>query len=292
MQIRFRWNRLLPYALIFPNVFIYTLFILVPVIWVFYLSFTNFTILNPGRWIGLSNYKVLLGDDTFHMALKNTLLYWLFTVIPTMAIGLVLASFLNTKISGLAAYRSFIYLPGVISSVAVCMTWLWLLDPRRGPINMLLESLKLHGRDWLHEPQTALYSVMIIGIWTGVGYAMIIFLAGLQGIPEHLYEAAMIDGASTLRQFVHITIPLLRPITFFLFITMTIRSFQVFDFVFILTNGGPANTSTTIVNEIVKSSFQDYRMGYASAIAIILLLITLIVTVVNYTVGSKASDID
>jgi ABC-type sugar transport system permease subunit len=292
MGIRFRWNRLLPYAFIFPNVFIYVLFILVPVVWVCYLSFTNFTILNPGRLIGLANYKLILKDDTFHMALRNTLLYWICTVIPTMAIGLILASLLNVRLTGLAAYRAFIYLPGVISSVAVSMTWLWLLDARSGPVNTVLEALKVHGHDWLHDPQTALSSIMIIGIWTGVGYAMIIFLAGLQGIPDHLYEAAKIDGATVIGQFVHITVPMLRPITFFLFITMTIRSFQVFDFVFILTNGGPANSSTTIVNEIVKSSFQDYRMGYASAIAIVLLLITLLVTAVNYTVGSKGSDID
>ncbi|TDF98835.1 carbohydrate ABC transporter permease [Paenibacillus piri] len=292
MGIRFRWNRLLPYAMIFPNVLIYTLFILIPVLWVVYLSFTNFTILNPGRWIGLANYKVLLKDEIFHMALKNTILYWLFTVIPTMVIGLILAALLNLKLSAIAAYRAFIYLPGVISSVAVSMTWLWLLDPRHGPINLALEWMGLHGHDWLREPQTALPSIVIIGIWTGIGYAMILFLAGLQGIPDHLYEAAEIDGASSLRQFFHITVPLLRPVTFFLFITLTIRSFQVFDFVFILTNGGPANTSTTIVNEIVKASFQEYRMGYAAAISIVLLLITLVVTAINYTVGSKESDFD
>lgn len=287
-----RWNRMLPYVFIFPNLFIYVVFILVPVAWVLYLSFTNFTILNPGQWVGAKNYMTLLKDSIFHKALLNTLAYWICTVIPTMLAGLILANFLNMKIRGIALFRASIYLPGVISSVAVAMTWLWLLDPMAGPVNTVLNALGFRGGNWLVDTQTALGSIMVIGVWTGIGYAMIIYLAGLQGIPDHLYEAAEMDGASGVRQFVQITFPLLRPITFFLFITMTIRSFQVFDFVYILTNGGPANSTTTIVNEIVKASFQEYRMGYASSIAIVLLLITLLVTIVNYTVGSKESDFD
>jgi multiple sugar transport system permease protein len=287
-----RWNRLLPYVFIFPNVFIYFLFIFVPVLWVCYLSLTNFTILNPGQWVGLKNYEILVQDSIFLKALSNTFLFWIGTVLPTMAAGLLMANFLNMKIRGVAFFRASIYLPGVISSVAVAMTWLWLLDPMQGPVNLILEAFGQRGSNWLHDPSTALGSIMVIGIWTGIGYAMIIYLAGLQGIPEHLYEAAELDGASSFKQFMQITFPLLRPITFFLFVTMTIRSFQVFDFVYILTNGGPANSTTTIVNEIVKASFQEYRMGYASAIAIVLLLITLLVTVINYTVGSRESDFD
>ncbi|MDF2964038.1 MAG: hypothetical protein K0S39_5773 [Paenibacillus sp.] len=287
-----RWNRYLPYLLIFPNVSIYIVFVLIPVCWVLYLSFTNFTILDPGQWIGGKNYSRLFNDSIFLRALKNTFLYWLGTVIPTMAIGLILANLLNMKIRGVSIFRAAIYLPGVISSVAVAMAWLWLLEPRVGPVNYVLGLIGLPGANWLQDPNIALESIIIIGIWTGIGYAMIIYLAGLQGIPDHLYEAAEIDGASGVKQFFLITFPLLRPITFFLFITMTIRSFQVFDFVFILTSGGPANATTTIVNEIVKASFQEYRMGYASAIAIVLLLITLIITGINYSVGSKDNDMD
>ncbi|MCU6795080.1 sugar ABC transporter permease [Paenibacillus sp. WQ 127069] len=287
-----RSSRYLPYLFIFPNVFIYFIFVLIPVIWVLYLSFTNYTLMNPGEWIGLKNYSRIIQDSIFLRAIRNTLFFWICTVIPTMALGMFIAQFLNLKIRFIAAFRASIYLPGVISSVAVAMTWLWLLDPMKGPVNVFLTSIGMTGENWLQDPKTALGSIIIIGIWTGIGYAMIIYLAGLQGIPEHLYEAAKMDGANTVQQFIAITLPLLRPITFFLFITSTIRSFQIFDLVYILTSGGPANSTTTLVNEIVKMSFSEYRMGYASTMAMVLLIITLIVTLINYTFGSRDNDID
>ncbi|MEK3913379.1 carbohydrate ABC transporter permease [Paenibacillus sp. FSL H7-0331] len=287
-----RSSRYLPYLFIFPNVFIYLIFVLIPVIWVLYLSFTNYTLMNPGEWIGLKNYSRIIQDSIFLRAIRNTLFFWICTVIPTMALGMFIAQFLNLKIRFIAAFRASIYLPGVISSVAVAMTWLWLLDPMKGPVNVFLTSIGMTGENWLQDPKTALGSIIIIGIWTGIGYAMIIYLAGLQGIPEHLYEAAKMDGANTVQQFIAITLPLLRPITFFLFITSTIRSFQIFDLVYILTSGGPANSTTTLVNEIVKMSFSEYRMGYASTMAMVLLIITLIITLINYTFGSRDNDID
>lgn len=210
-----RSSRYLPYLFIFPNVFIYLIFVLIPVIWVLYLSFTNYTLMNPGEWIGLKNYSRIIQDSIFLRAIRNTLFFWICTVIPTMALGMFIAQFLNLKIRFIAAFRASIYLPGVISSVAVAMTWLWLLDPMKGPVNVFLTSIGMTGENWLQDPKTALGSIIIIGIWTGIGYAMIIYLAGLQGIPEHLYEAAKMDGANTVQQFIAITLPLLRPITFF-----------------------------------------------------------------------------
>jgi multiple sugar transport system permease protein len=281
------WNRIVPYLLIMPNVLIFIVFILVPVIWVIYLSMTDYTMLQPPEWVGLKNFNRLLQDTIFHRALINTTWYWLGTVIPAMAIGMVLASLLTMKLRGLAMFRAMIYLPGVISSVAVAMTWLWLLDPVQGPVNGLLELVGIKGRNWLQNPDTSLVSVIVIGIWTGMGYAMIVFLAGIQGIPESLYEAAGLDGASGIKKFWYITLPLLKPMTLFLFITATIRSFQVFDLVYILTGGGPANSSTTIVTQIVGASFQEYRMGYASAMAVFLLAATLIITLIQYRIGSR-----
>ncbi|MBW7458913.1 sugar ABC transporter permease, partial [Paenibacillus sepulcri] len=194
---------------------------------------------------------------------------------------------LTMKLRGLAVFRALIYLPGVISSVAVAMTWLWLLDPLQGPVNRLLDVVGIGGQNWLQDPHTSLGSVIVIGIWTGMGYAMIVFLAGIQGIPETLYEAAGLDGASGIKKFWFITLPLLKPMTLFLFITATIRSFQVFDLVYILTGGGPANSSTTIVTQIVGASFQEYRMGYASAMAVFLLAATLAITLIQYGIGSR-----
>jgi len=286
------WNRFVPYLLILPSVLIFTVFILVPVIWVLYLSMTNYSMLQAPQWVGLKNFSRLLQDTIFHRALLNTTWYWVGTVVPGMAVGMILASLLTMKLRGLAVFRALIYLPGVISSVAVAMTWLWLLDPLQGPVNRLLGAFGIDGYNWLQDPHTSLGSVIVIGIWTGMGYAMIVFLAGIQGIPESLYEAAGLDGASGIRKFWYITLPLLKPMTLFLFITATIRSFQVFDLVYILTGGGPANSSTTIVTQIVGASFQEYRMGYASAMAVFLLGATLIITLIQYGIGSRNQAVE
>ena len=281
------WNRIVPYLMILPNYLIFAVFVLAPVLWIVYLGFTDYTILQPSEWIGGRNYERLFKDTLFHKAIINTIWYWIGTIVPTILLGLVLAALLTMKIRLLAAFRAFIYLPGVLSSVAVAMTWLWLLDPLRGPINGALEAVGIEGRNWLQNPDTSLPSVIVIGIWTGLGYAMIVLLAGIQGISESLYEAASLDGASGPQRFRYITVPLLKPILLFLFITATIRSFQVFDLVYILTGGGPANSSTTIVTQIVGASFQEYRMGYASSMAVFLLGITLIVTMLQYWLGSR-----
>ncbi|MFE5321631.1 carbohydrate ABC transporter permease [Paenibacillus sp. NPDC056579] len=284
-----RRNNLLPYVMIFPNVAIYFVFIFIPVVWAIYLSFTNYTILNPGKWVGLSNYAALLKDGIFQKAFWNTMIFWVFKVVPTILLGLVIAVMLNVKIRGVAVFRGAIYLPGVLSSVAISMAWLWLLHPRNGPINAIVKLLGFAPQNWLQDPVLALPVVIAVSIWTNIGFAMIIYLAGLQGIPSHLYEAAAIDGATGIKKFLHITVPMLKPITFFLFITLTIRSFQIFDIVYILTGGGPLNSTTTIVSQIVKTAFEEYKMGYASAQAIVLLFITVIVTFVNYRFGSSRS---
>lgn len=289
--MNYHWKqKIVPYLLIMPNLLVYTVFIFIPVIWVLILSFTSFSILNPGEYVGFANYIKMANDSIFIEAVGNTLQFWIFTVIPQMVIGLILAVLLHSKIRGVAVFRAGIYLPVVISSVAVAMTWLWLYDPIQGPVNQVMGWFGHSGYDWLKDPDVALLAIIIVGIWVGIGFAMIIYLAGIQGIPEHLYEAASIDGATGIRQFFIITVPLLKPMTFFLFVTSTIKSFQVFDLVYIMTKGGPVNTTNTIVTEIIATSFERYEMGYASALAIFLLGLTLVVTLVNYKVGSKDND--
>ncbi|WP_157794048.1 carbohydrate ABC transporter permease [Paenibacillus donghaensis] len=286
------WNRIVPYLLIFPSMFLFLLFVLIPVLRIIYLSFTDYTMLQPPVWTGSANYTKLLHDPIFGKAVRNTACYWLGTVLPSMGLGLVLAAVLTLRLKGLAAFRALIYLPGVLSSVAVAMTWLWLLDPLQGPVNRMLSLFGVAGRNWLQSPDTSLGSVIVIGIWTGMGFAMIVLLGGIQGISESLYEAAALDGASGVRQFIHITLPLLQPILLFLFIISTIRSFQVFDLVYILTGGGPANSSTTVVTQIVSASFQDYRMGYASAMSVVLLAVTMAITLLQYKMGSRNSSME
>ncbi|MEK5163722.1 sugar ABC transporter permease [Paenibacillus sp. FSL R5-0527] len=285
------WRRkLTPYLLILPNVLIYFIFIFVPLLCVVYLSFTNYSILSPGHWVGLSNYARMLEDQLFMGAVKNTFVFWIVSVLPQMALGLVLAVLLNSKIKGLSFFRAGLYLPSVISGVAVSMTWLYLYDFQSGPFNAVLKGLHLNPINWLGDAQYALMSISILGIWVGTGYALIVYLAGLQSISQELYEAAGIDGASKLRIFFRITVPLLNPMTFFIFVTATIRSFQVFDYVYVMTKGGPLNTTNTIVNSIVDTSFAQYEMGYASALSIFLLVITLVITLINYRVGTKTLD--
>ncbi|NOU93753.1 ABC transporter permease subunit [Paenibacillus sp. LMG 31456] len=285
------WSRrLTPYLLILPNVLIYFIFIFVPLLCVVYLSFTSYSMLSPGKWIGFSNYVRMFNDSIFMGAVVNTIVFWLVTVIPQMLIGLVLAVLLNSKIRGMAVFRAGIYLPSVISGVAVSMTWLYLYDNQNGPFNAILKWLHFSGINWLGDTHYSLMSISILGIWVGTGYAMIIYLAGLQSIDAQLYEAASIDGATGLRSFLRITVPLLNPMTFFIFVTATIRSFQVFDYVYIMTKGGPLNSTNTIVNQIVDTSFGQYEMGYASALSIFLLVITLAVTLINYRVGTRTLE--
>ncbi|MGF9696619.1 carbohydrate ABC transporter permease [Paenibacillus sp. MABNR03] len=285
-------NRVSPYLFVFPSMLLFVWFGLIPIAWIVYLSFTDYSMLQPPVWKGLDNYVRLLQDPLFAKAVGNTAWYWLGTVLPSMAIGLVLAVLMSMRLKLLPLFRALIYLPGTLSSVAVAMTWLWLLDPSSGPVNRWLSFIGITGRNWLNSPDTSLASIIVIGIWTGIGFCMIVLLGGIQGISISLYEAAALDGASSLRQFFYITIPLLKPMLLFLFIIATIRSFQVFDLVYILTGGGPANSSTTIVSQIVNASFQEYRMGYASAMAVFLLLVTLAVTLLQYWLGGRNSASD
>lgn len=285
-------NRVFPYLFVFPSMVLFVWFGLIPIVWIVYLSFTDYSMLQPPVWKGLDNYIRLLQDPLFAKSVGNTGWYWVGTVLPSMAIGLVLAVLMSMRLKLLPFFRALIYLPGTLSSVAVAMTWLWLLDPSSGPVNRWLSFIGIAGHNWLNSPDTSLASIIVIGVWTGIGFCMIVLLGGIQGISVRLYEAAALDGASSLRQFFYITIPLLKPILLFLFIIATIRSFQVFDLVYILTGGGPANSSTTIVSQIVNASFQEYRMGYASAMAVFLLLVTLAVTLLQYWIGGRNSASD
>lgn len=277
---------------ILPNYLIYTIFILIPVIWTLYLGFTDYNLMNVPKWIGIQNYLQVFQDENFTTALINTFYFSVFTIFPSMALGLVAAVLLNNKfLKGKGFFRACYYMPNIISMVAASMVWLWIYDPSHGLLNNLLASLKMETKDWLFDPFLAMPSVILVNIWNGLGYNMIIYLAGLQGIPEYLYEAATMDGASKVRQFFTITIPMIKPITFFLFVMACIKSFQVFDQVFVMTNGGPMNATTTIVHQIYQNAFQYNKMGYASAMAFILLLITTVVTLLNFKYGNQESDL-
>ena len=208
-----------------------------------------------------------------------------------MVIGLALALALNKKCRGKGLFRTLFYMPNVLSVVAISMAWIYMFDTNSGIINRLLELMSLGKVQWLTNSSYALASVCIVGVWFTCGYDMVLFLSGLQSIPAHLYEAASIDGANVWQKFWNITLPQLRPTTFFIFVMACINSFQVFGQVYILTGGGPSNATTTLAHQIYKNGFELYHMGYASAEAVVLMLLILAITAVNMAVN-KGGEAD
>lgn len=257
-----------------------------------YYSFTNYNFYKTKDFVGLSNYAHLMKDTLFWKSMGNTFVYAAGTIVPQLIIGLLFAALLNMSIRGRVFARASIYLPNVLSMVAVSMIWLWIYEPSLGIANRFLETLGFGKVQWLFNPSTAMLSIILMSIWKSVGYNMIVYLAGLQSIPASLYEAAELDGASKLQQFLHVTIPMLRPTTFFLFVTACVNSFTVFEQVNIMTNGGPLNSTTTIVHQIYLRGFQDFRMGYASAMAMFLMLVVLGITILNFRFGKQGNDTD
>ncbi|GIO62815.1 carbohydrate ABC transporter permease [Paenibacillus cineris] len=280
------------YAMIAPGYLVYFLFIFIPLLIGVYYSFTNYNFYNAPEFIGLKNYTRLLHDTLFGKAMYNTFIYALFTILPQMFLGLVMATLLNGKIFGRVFSRASIYVPNVTSMVAVSMIWLWIYDPSLGILNRTIKVFGFDPLQWLYNPNTAMMSVIIMSIWKSIGYTMIVYLAGLQSIPSSLYEAAQIDGASKIRQFFSITIPMLKPTTFFILVMSCINSFMVFEQVNIMTSGGPLNSTTTVVHQIYLRAFQDFQMGYASAMAVVLFVITLIITLLNFRYGNQGDDLD
>jgi ABC-type sugar transport system permease subunit len=280
------------YVMIAPGYLVYFSFIFIPLIIGLYYSFTNYNFYSEPQFVGLKNYSRLLQDELFRKAVYNTFIYALGTIIPQLILGVILAVILNGGIVGKVFARASIYIPNVTSMVAVSMMWLWIYDPSLGILNRMLTTMGLDPVQWLYDPNTAMLAVILMSIWKSIGYTMIVYLAGLQSIPTSLYEAARVDGASPIRQFWSITIPMLKPTTFFILVMSCINSFMVFEQVNIMTNGGPMNATTTVVHQIYLRGFQDFQMGYASAMAMVLFAITFIITIANFRYGNKGDDLD
>lgn len=263
----------------------------IPLVSAIVLSFTTYDVLSPPRFVGLENFQDLLSDSVFKRAMLNTSVYTFFTVPVAMTIALLIALMLNTQLRGRAIFRTAIFIPQVTATIAVALVWLWIYDPRSGLANAILSFLGFSGPNWLSSTDWAMPAVIAVGIWQGIGLKMLIYLAALQSLPRDLYEAASVDGASKVRQFFSITLPLLKPATFFVFVTSVIGAFQSFDQVYILTDGGPANTTTMMTYEIYKSAFREFRMGYACAQSLVLFAMLLVLTLANrkITGGDRAT---
>ncbi len=269
------------YLCLAPAMLTILVWLVYPTLAAIYYSFTRYDPLSTPEWIGLQNYVRLLDHRTFLISVTNTLKYTAAIIPGSMASGLLFAILVNQKIPLRGLFRTAFYAPYVVSLVAIAMIFQWIFHPDFGFANALLDNLSLPRQRWLGDPQQALPTVTMMSIWRDAGYSMIIYLAGLQSIPDTLYEAAMIDGANRWQRFLFVTLPLLAPFTFFLFVMGIVRSLQVFTQVLILTQGGPMNATTSVVHQMWLTAFAYQKMGLASAMAILLMLAILLVTIVN-----------
>jgi multiple sugar transport system permease protein len=271
------------YGFLLPNLLGFLIFTFLPVLAALLISFTDWDLLRPAKWVGLANYERLLGDATFHLVLRNTSVYVLGTVPVQMVLALLVAMALNQRIPGRTFFRAAYFMPVVASTVAVALVWRWIFHADFGLLN---SALYLIGVDdppnWLSSTRWAMPAIIIMSIWQQMGFSMVLFLAGLQSVPQHLYEAAKIDGATPWDRFWHITVPMLSSTTFFVLVISVINSFQVFDQAFIMTEGGPANATNTIVFHIYRYAFQFFQMGYAAAMAWVLFALIFVVTIIQF----------
>ena len=275
-------------ALLFllPNFVGFMVFLIIPAVGSFFISMSRWRLIDDPSWAGLQNFVELIRDDRFWLTLRNTATYALVRVPVNIAISLVLAVLLNQELVGRELFRTILFLPVVLSIVATAVMWLPIVESR-GLLNSLLRHVGLGPVPWITSSRWAMPTVIIIGVWKEIGYYLVIFLAGLQGIPSMYYEASRIDGASKVQQFFRITFPLISPTTFFVFTVATIQSFQVFALTTVLTAGGPANATNTLVMYIYQSAFRNFRMGYASALAVMLFIIVLTITLVQKKLSTR-----
>ncbi len=265
-----------------PNLVGFVVFVVGPVVASFVLSFTQYDLIRPPKFIGLDNYATLLfHDPLMWQSLGNTLYYSVLTIPSGIVIALALALALNQGLRGTIVYRTLYFLPVVTSAIAISFVWKWLYNPDFGLLNWLLSLVNITGPDWLNDPAWAMPSIAAAAVWKSLGYTMVILLAGLQGVPQHLYEAAKIDGASAWERFRHVTLPLISPSLFFVTVISVIGSFQVFDQVYVMTQGGPGHATLVYNYYLYQNAFQYFKMGYASAMAYILFAIILVATLIQ-----------
>lgn len=282
-----RKEALAGYLFILPSFVGFAVFLVVPMIASLGISLYDWELLLPPSFVGLKNYQTLVNDTLFRTVLFNTA-YYTFGLVPlNIVLSLSLALWLNTKLRGITFFRVAFFLPVVTVTVAVSLIWKWMYEPYIGIINQGLRLIGLAGPNWLGDTQWAMPALILMSVWKGFGYNMVLFLAGLQGIPTNLYEAAAIDGAGPWQRFWRITLPLLTPTTFFAIVMTVISSFQVFDQAYVMTGGGPASATNTIVLFIYQNGFQFFRMGYAAAVAWVLFALIFIFTIVQMRLQGK-----
>jgi putative chitobiose transport system permease protein len=276
-------RRLVPYLFLMPALIVLGLTVFYPALQAFYLSFTRYDLITEPQWIGWENFKRLGSDRIFWQTIRNTILY-LVCVVPILAIApLALAILVNQKLRGIRWFRVAYYTPVIISMVVAGIAWKWLYADN-GLLNQFLRSFGFEGVPWLTDPNLALFSVMAVTVWKGLGYYMVIYLAGLQSIPAELYEAAAIDGSDGMRKHWDITVPLMQPYILLVAVISAISATKVFEEIFIMTQGGPLNSSKTIVYYVYEQAFGKLEISYACTIGLVMFLIILVLSIVRLTV--------
>jgi len=275
-----REQALWAYAFLSLSVLGLLIFWILPIIAAFGLSFVKWTLLSPPKWIGLGNFQRLLADKYFWNALKNTF-YYVAGVMPGIIISLFLAVLLNQGLKFTTAYRTLYYLPTITMWTAIALVWKWLYSPQYGLINWALSLIGINGPAWLSDPKWAMPAQIFTSWWKGAGYNMVLFLAGLQGIPQIYYEAAAIDGANWWQRFRHVTLPLLTPTIYFVVVMTFIGSFGVFTQIYIMTEGGPGQATTTIIYYLYNNAFKYFDIGYADVLAIAFFVVVFVFTIIQ-----------
>ena len=270
-----------------PAVVLIGLFGVVPIVWSFVLSFQQNDLVTPGTWIGLDNYRRLAHDPMFADSVRRTIVYTLLFVPLTLVGALAISVALNRRLVGMRFYRTAVFTPVVTSTVATAVIFTWLLDPYFGPVNAVLDRVGIAPQQFFQSPDQALYCIVAMTVWGWVGFCVIIYLAALQGVPRELVEAAEIDGAGRWRVFRRIQLPLLGPTTLFLVVWLTINSLQLFDEIYVTTRGGPLMATSVVVYYLYQQAFSFFEAGYATAIAYVLFLGILALTVVQLVIGRR-----
>ncbi len=276
-------ERFAGWIFIFPALIGTLIFIVIPVICSFGLSFAKWDLLNPIEFVGIANYKEIFSEQLFYKILWNTVVFAVSTSVFGVIIPLVLACILNSKIRGAEFYKTAYFLPFITPMIVIGVVWEWIFDPNIGLLNHLLH---LHI-NWLYDTHYAMTALIVVSVWKLVGYNMVIFLSSLSGISQSMFEAAKIDGANSFKTFKNVTVPLLSPSIFFVVIITAISSFQIFDLIYLMTQGGPLDSTNVLVYAIYKNAFEYFNVGKASAIAYVLFTIILVLTLVQWNLRKK-----
>ena len=280
-------QKMLPYIMILPAMVIFSVFVIYPVFYMLYVSFFDWNMVADMEFIGIENYLDMFTDKDFWKVLGNTFRFMLMMVPTAIILSLAIALYLkkNTRINRIL--QNVMFMPNIVSLVSISFIWMWMMDQDRGLFNFVLSLFHVDPVNWLGDPKVAMLSLVIVNVWKSLGYYVLIFVAALQGIPGYLYEAAALDRAKPISVFFKITLPMLSPTLFFLILTGIIGSFKIFECVSLMTAGGPADSTNTLVYELYQQGFVYYNTGYASAMGVILMLIVGLMTLIYFSVLQK-----